>query len=103
MRPDRLWRASIAAGGKPYQRGPAEGASGAAAATEPLKGQQPLAAVLSFLKAHAYTIGEQSGRDEAAFGRQRSELLDWLRARIRALLDTRGRRRRPYYSASARP
>ena len=103
LRPDRLWRASIAAGGKPYESGLAEGSSVAAAAMKPLKGLEPSASMLSFLKAHAYTSDQHSCRDEAAFGRQRGDVIDRLRARIRALLDTGNRRRRPYYSASARP
>src|SRR5262249_26619435 len=86
FRPDRLWRGSLAPRGKSYESGFGEGSRVAAAS---MKGPQPSESVLTFLKAHAQTSGstgkQQSWRDDAAFGRQRSELIDRLRARIRAL------------------
>ena len=105
LRPDRLWRDSVAAGGKPYESGLGEGASVATASMKPLKGPQPSDSVLTFLKAHAQTSSNtQCWADDAAFARQRSELIARLRARIRALRDkitTGGRGRRPCSSASA--
>lgn len=53
LRPDRLWRDSVAAGGKPHESGLGEGASVATASMKPLKGPQPSDSVLTFLKAHA--------------------------------------------------
>ena len=104
LRPDRLWRDSVAAGGKPYENGLGEGASVATASMKPLKGPQPSDSVLTFLKAHAQiSSNTQCWADDAAFARQRSELIARLRARIRALRDkitTAGRGRRPC-SASA--
>ena len=104
LRPDRLWRDSVAAGGKPYENGLGEGASVATASMKPLKGPQPSDSVLTFLKAHAQTLSNtQCWADDAAFARQKSELIARLRARIRALRDkitTAGRGRRPC-SASA--
>ena len=106
-RPDQLLRDSIAAGGKPYA---GDVPSVAVASMDLPMGPQPFDCVLSFLKAHAETwtntINPQSCWDDAAFGRQRSELAARLRARIRALRDTAirgGRKRRPYRTASARP
>src|SRR5262245_50481056 len=100
LRPDQLWRDSIAAGGKPYET---DSASVAAVSMELLKGQQPFESVLTFLKAHAdtsnATVNQQSWWDEAAFGRQRSERVAKLRARMRALhekVNAGGRRRRPF-------
>jgi len=106
LRPDRLWRVSLAAGGKSYEGGLAEGSRVAAASMTLLKGPQPSDSVLTFLKAHAQTssnIKQPSWTDDAAFGRQRSELIERLQARIRALRDkaTSGRRGQPYSSASA--
>ena len=104
LRPDRLWRDSVAAGGKPHESGLGEGASVATASMKPLKGPQPSDSVLTFLKAHAQiSSNTQCWADDAAFARQRSELIARLRARIRALRDkitTAGRGRRPC-SASA--
>jgi hypothetical protein len=104
LRPDQLWRDSIAAGGKPYA---CDAPSVAMAAMDLQMCPQPFDCVLSFLKAHAETPSNQpSCWDEAAFGRQHSELATRLRARIRALRDTAiraGRKRRPYRTVSARP
>jgi len=110
LRPDRLWRDSIAAGGKPYNKDDlAQGLSVAAASRKLLNGPEPFESMLTFLKAHAETsntsINQQSYMDGAAFGRSRSELIAGLRARIRALRDRAtaiGRRRRPCCPASAR-
>ena len=106
LRPDRLWRDSIAAGGKPYA---CDGPSVAVASMHLPKGPQPFDCVLTFLKAHAETSSDTSNQqswwDDAAFGRQRSEMAARLRARMRALhaMAVRGgRRRRPYRPASAR-
>jgi hypothetical protein len=103
LRPDQLWRDSIDAGGKPYESHVGEGPSLAAASMKLLQAPPPLESVLTFLKAHAETSSntsnQQSFTDDAAFGRQRSELIARLRARIRALrhkATTRGRRRWPY-------
>jgi len=88
LRPDQLWRDSVAAGGKPYETAAGEGSSVAAAGMAVLKGAQPSDSVLTFLKAHAQTPStakQHSWLDDAALGRQRSELVDRLRARIRAL------------------
>jgi hypothetical protein len=110
LRPDQLWRDSIAAGGKPYEGKAAEGPSVAAASMELPKGPRAFDCVLTFMKAHAErssnTSNPRSYLDDAAFGRQRSELIASFRARIRALLDkvrTGGRRGRPYCPASSRP
>jgi hypothetical protein len=103
LRPDQLWRDSIAAGGKPYKSDVGEGRSVAAASMQLLPGPQPFESVLTFLKAHAETSSntsnQQSFMDDAAFGRRRSDPIARLRARIRALrfkATTRGRRRWPY-------
>jgi hypothetical protein len=105
LRPDRLWRDTVAAGGKPYASGLGEGTSVATASMKPLKGPQPSDSVLTFLKAHAQTSSNtQCWADDAAFARQSSERIARLRARIRALRDkitTCGRGRRPCSSASA--
>lgn len=54
-----------------------------------LKDPQPFDSVLTFLKAHAETssntVNPQSLMDDAAFGRQRGELMAKLRTRIRVL------------------
>src|SRR5262245_323155 len=95
LRPDRLWRDSIAAGGKPY-----EPSSVMSAATTLQKSAPPSDAVLTFLKDHAYasnnSTNQQSWLEEAALSRQRSELVKKLRTRIRALRDkaATGRRAR---------
>ncbi len=109
LRPDRLWRDSIAAGGKAYASQLRKGRSVAAGSMELPQEPPPFDAVLSFLKAHAETasdaISQQSSMDEAAFGRQRSELIARLRARMRVLHDkasTWSGRRRPCCPASAR-
>jgi hypothetical protein len=109
LRPDQLWRDSVAAGGKPYESELAEPPSVAAASMELLKPPRSFASVLSFMKAHAETSSNTSNQpsymDDAAYGRQGSELIARLRARIRALHDklrTGGRRGRPYCPASSR-
>jgi len=99
LRPDRLWRVTLAAGGKSYESGLGQG-SRVAAVSAPLKGPQPSEPVLTFLKAHAQTssntLKQQSWMDEAAFGRQRSEFIERLRARIGTLREaTTGRRAGP--------
>jgi len=102
LRPDRLWQVSLEAGGKSYDSGIGEGSFGAAGSVTLLKDQQPSDTMLTFLKAHAQTssntIKQQSWMGDAAFGRQRSELIERLRARIRALRDkvTSSRRGQPY-------
>jgi hypothetical protein len=102
LRPDRLWRASLAAGGKSYEGGLAAGSRAASASMTLLGGPQPSDSLLVFLKAHAQmssdTVKQQNWMDDAAFGRRRSELIERLRARIRAVRDraTTGRRGRPY-------
>jgi len=102
LRPDRLWQVSLDAGGNFYDSGIGEGSLGAAGPVTLLKDQQPSDSMLTFLKAHAQnssnTIKQQSWMDDAAFGRQRSELIERLRARIRALRDkvTSSRRGQPY-------
>ena len=50
LRPDRLWRDSIAAGGKPYEIDPG-GSTAAAAAVTPARGPQPSASALAFRSA----------------------------------------------------
>jgi hypothetical protein len=90
LRPDRLWRASIAAGGKAYESDLAERSSVAAAAMKPLKGPQLAAAVLNFLKTNTNVMNQQSFRGNHEFERQRSQVIDKLRARICAFLDTHG-------------
>jgi hypothetical protein len=57
--------------------------------------------VLTFLRAHAQTsidTKQPTWLDDAAFGRQRSEFIELLRARIRALRNraTTRSRGRPY-------
>jgi hypothetical protein len=114
LRPDRLWRDSLAAGGRPYERSSyesnlyegslyesslGEGSREAAPSRPP--GSQPSDPVLTFLRAHAQTaIGakQPTWLDEAAFGRQRGELIELLRARIRALRNRAAARSRgrPY-------
>jgi hypothetical protein len=105
LRPDRLWRVSLAAGGKSYPSGLGEGSRVAAASMSLLKGPRPSDSVLNFLKTHAQTLRDTVNRlDDAAFNHRRSERIEGLRARIRALRDkaTTGRRRHPYSSTSAR-
>jgi hypothetical protein len=91
LRPDRLWRASLAAGGKPYDSSLGAGSHVAAASMSLLNGPRPSDAVLSFLQAHAQTpstaVNQQSWVDDAAFGRPRGELVEKLRARIRVRRD----------------
>jgi hypothetical protein len=106
LRPDQLWRDSIAAGGKPYEGDLAEGTSVAATPMELRKGPQALESVLSFMKAHAETSSnastQQSCMDDAAFGRPRSERIARLRARLLDKVSTAGRRGRSYCPASSR-
>jgi hypothetical protein len=85
LRPDRLWRVSLAAGGKSYEGGLGEGSRVAAASVTLLSSPEPSDSVLAFLKAHAQTSSntvQQSWMDDAAFGRQRSELIERLWALI---------------------
>ena len=109
MRPDQLLRDCVAVGGKLYEIGLAEKSSMAAASMTPLKGPQPSDPALSFLRAHAQTsngtLNQHTGSDDAALGRQRSELVKNVRARIRALRakTSTGDRARPCsVTASAR-
>jgi hypothetical protein len=93
VRPDRLWRDSLTAGGRPYEPSPGE-AAGAADA------------MLAFVKAHAQASADTpqpTWLDEAAFVRQPSRLGEKLRARLRALgAWTAGKgRRRPSRSVPA--
>src|SRR5262245_31384900 len=78
LRPDRLWRDSIAAGGKPYSGG----LSVAAASTTLLKYPQPSDSILAFLKAHAQILSktsrQQTWLDDTALGRHRRELIKKL-------------------------
>jgi hypothetical protein len=56
LRPDRLWRDSVAAGGRPYESSLYESSLGegsSEAAPSRLPGPQPSDSVLTFLKAHA--------------------------------------------------
>jgi hypothetical protein len=89
LRPDQLWRDSVAAGGKPYENRLGERSAVAAASMTLLKDPQPSDSVLTLLKAHGQTSSnatkQQTWLDDAAFGRQRSKVIDRLRARIRAL------------------
>jgi len=85
LRPDRLWRDSVAAGGKPYVSEAGEASSMVAAETAAPRRRQPAPSVLALLKAHAQTAGGQTWLDDAAFSRQKSELMARLRARMRAL------------------
>jgi hypothetical protein len=109
LRPDRLWRDSIAAGGKPYENSSYESSVNESrlgeglreAAPSRLPGPQLSDSVLTFLRAHAQTsIGtkQPTWLDEAAFGRPRSELIELLRARIGALRNRAAARSRgrPY-------
>jgi hypothetical protein len=97
LRPDPLWRDSLAAGGRPYDRGHGEG---------PGVGD----AMLTFVKAHAQRSSgthQPSWSSEAAFARQPSLLLQRVRARIRTVVvrtlgKGRGRRRPRPVAASAR-
>jgi len=97
LRPDRLWGDSLAAGGKPFAHGRRAGSRAAAASTTVPNGPLLLDSVLTFLKAHAHrqsSIKQHAWLDEAALGRQRSELIDRLRARVRALRERAGGRPR---------
>ena len=121
LRPDRLWRDSVAAGGRPYESSSYEsslyenrlyegslGEGSREAAPSRLPGPQPSDSVLAFLRAHAQTstdTKQPNWLDDAAFGRQRSEFIELLRARIRALRNraaTRSRRRPYAVTTSAR-
>jgi hypothetical protein len=109
LRPDQLWRDSIAAGGKPHASDFAEGRSVAAPSLALLKDPQAFDSALTFMKAHAETSSNPSNQqgymDDTAFGRRRSELIARLWAQIRALhdkLSTSGRRGRRYCPASSR-
>jgi hypothetical protein len=107
LRPDRLWRDSIAAGGRPYETARDDRSSVAAAARIPLKCAQQPEPVLAFLKAHARssinTIDQQAWLDDAALRRERRELIKRLLARIRVLREkaATGGRRRPYSVATS--
>jgi len=82
LRPDRLWRDSVAAGGKPCEGGLGE------------------IAVLTFVKTHAQAsnnLNQATWLDDGALVRRRGELIARLRARIRALRD------RPASSCRGRP
>jgi hypothetical protein len=102
LRPDRLWRDSVAAGGRPYESSSCESSLGEGsreAAPARLPGPQPSDSVL--LRAHAQTsidTQQPTWLDETAFGRQRGELIELLCARIRALRNRAAARRRgrPY-------
>jgi hypothetical protein len=95
MRPDRLWRDCVTAGGKPYEPGEASGVADA---------------MLTFVKAHAQASVEArqpTWLDEAAFARQPSKLLEKLRTGLRALAPRafgkgRGRGQPRSVAASAR-
>jgi hypothetical protein len=107
LRPDRLWRDSIAAGGRPYETRLGDGSTVAAAAMTPLKDAQPSDSMLAFLKAHAQSSRNaiaQAWLDGAALRRQRRKLIERLRARIRVLRKaaTGGRVRRYSVATSAR-
>ena len=73
--------------GSLYEGSLGEGSSEGAPSRLP--GPQPSDSVLAFLKAHAQaaidTIKQPTWLDDAACGRQRSELVELLHARIRAL------------------
>jgi hypothetical protein len=103
FRPDRLWRVSLAAGGKSYESSFGDGSRASVFMTVP-EGPQPSDSLLAFMKAHAQTSSNTGKhQDDAAFGRQRSKRIERLRARMRALRDkaTTGRGQ-PYPSTSAR-
>ena len=109
LRPDQLLRDSVAAGGKLYENGLGEGSSVAAAAMTPLKGPQPSAFHADFPEnaraGVSNAIKQQTGWDNAALRRQRSEHIKTLRTLIRALRDgasTGGRGRLYRVTASAR-
>jgi hypothetical protein len=91
LRPDRLWRVSLAAGGKAYESSPGERYFGAADFVAFSNNQQTFDSVLTFMKAHAQMSSsvakQQSWTNDTAFGRRRSEIIEGLRARIRALRD----------------
>jgi hypothetical protein len=105
LRPDRLWRDSVAAGGRFCEIGLGERLAAASTVlrTVPRASDE----VLTFLKAHAQTSSKSSEQptwaEEAAFGRRRSKLVARLRARLGTLRDTAtisSCRARPY-SATA--
>jgi hypothetical protein len=102
LRPDRLWRASLAAGGRSYATGRGEEPHVATTSATLLKGPQPCDSILTFLKVHAQTssstVKQQSWIDEAGVGSQGGGLVERLRARICTLRHkaTSRRRRRPY-------
>jgi hypothetical protein len=116
LRSDRLWRDSVAAGGRPCESSLYEsslhesslGEGSREAAPSRLPDPQPSDSVLTFLKAHAQTsidTRHPTWLDDAAFGRQRSELIELLRARIRGLRNrtaTRSRARPYTVTTSAR-
>src|SRR5262249_17905099 len=108
LRPDRLWGDSIAAGGQPYGTGlEKRSCVTAASASVTVETSSPSDSVLTFVKDHALgsSTEQQSWLDDAALGRQRSELIERLRGRIRALRKKAATRRRarPYcVAASAR-
>src|SRR5215467_194995 len=91
LRPDRLWQVSLAVGGKAYERNLGERCFGAADFVALSNDQQTFDSVLTFMKAHAQMSSsaakQQSWMDDTAFGRQRSELIERLRARISAVRD----------------
>jgi hypothetical protein len=101
LRPDRLWRDSVAAGGRPYESRLGE-AREAAPSTTLLPGPRASDCVLAFLKTHAQTsmdtIKQPTWLDEAAFGSHQSALIKLLRARIHALRNRTATRSRgwPY-------
>jgi hypothetical protein len=107
LRPDRLWRVSLAAGGKSFTCGLGEGSRVVAASLTPLNGPLPSDSVLTFLKTHAQTsnsvVRQQSWMDDAPSSRQRNELIEKLWARFRAIRDkaTTRRREKLYSSTSA--
>jgi len=91
LRPDRLWRDSVAAGGKSFEIGLGEGSRAAAASTALRTAPQASDQVLTFAKAHAQpssaAIEQPIRADDAALGRRRGELVARLRARIGTLRD----------------
>ena len=91
LRPDQLWRDSVAAGGKPFESRVGDGSSVAAASMTRPNGPQASDTVLTFLKAHAARSGDAMQQqicwDDAALSRQQSKFVQRLRARARALRD----------------
>jgi hypothetical protein len=91
LRPDQLWRDSIAAGGKPYASDLAENASVAAASIDLLRDAQAFESVLTFMRAHAETSSHPA-ISSAIWTTQRlagseANCMTRLRARIRARHD----------------